>query len=98
MIRRSTDSVITELHVPSNRRRGRGEIELRGMEWLYTMFLSIKQCDEPQSISAEKIDDEKPEIRSPIERDIGSESAAALRRTSLGARLGSTQLPARARY
>ena len=72
------------------------------MEYVIRLFLdinrgSIKQCVEPQSISALKItESDKREVVTERNKASGLKGADALRRTSLIAQSGSTQPSVRA--
>lgn len=82
---------------PSNRRKTKGGIDIYLRPWRSTNAESIKQSVEPQSRSVRIMSGMCGEERG-IVRESGSERAAALSRISLGARLGSSQLPVRAEF
>ena len=82
-----------ELQVPSNRRSPIGDIGDVDNLCFDTKVGSIKQCDDPESISVFKR--RVLEISRSTKRESGSERAAALSRTNFATRSRSTQSSAR---
>jgi hypothetical protein len=72
---------MTELQVPSNRRSPIGGIEDVDNLWVVTKIGSIKQWDDPESISV--FTKRCSEMVSIIKRESGSERVAALRCTDV---------------
>ena len=84
-----------ELLLPSNNRSVIRGIDLVGIECSETNLLSIKQCEDPESIKAQK----KKSVRKLEAKGIIKESeerADTLSFNSVGARWRSTQLPVHA--
>src|ERR1700733_889579 len=85
--------VMIELQVPSNNRSPIGGTAMVGILWLLTKVVSMKQCEEPESI---RVQIRRVGVIVKVTKsDSGSERADVLSRTNAATRSRSTQPSAR---